>query len=96
MTGSPFRTAFPTTEYADQLARPSTRLQQINLSRSSPMHSMYEALARDRMRESEQRSRDARLARSLAASRRWHRVALRARAAADRHAQRASEVVGVR
>jgi hypothetical protein len=96
MTGSAFPSTYPMTEHADHLARPSTRLQQINLLRSSPMYSLHEALARDRMRESEQRSRDARLARSLAASRRWHRVALRARAAADRHALRASQVDAVR
>jgi hypothetical protein len=60
--------------------------------RSTKMYSMNEALARDRMREQEQRSRDARLARSLAAQRRWHRVSLRARAAEQRHAFRASQV----
>ena len=61
-------------------------------SRSSTMHSMYEALARDRMREHEQRSREARLARELAAERRWHRVSVRARAAQARHARRVSQV----
>jgi len=34
------------------------------------MYSMHEALARDRMREQENRSREARLARELAAARR--------------------------
>jgi hypothetical protein len=59
---------------------------------SPKMHSMYEALARDRMRDSEQRSAAARLSRSLAAQRRWHRVSLRAQAAEKRHAQRVSQV----
>jgi hypothetical protein len=53
------------------------------------MYSMHEALARDRMREQERRSREGRLARELAAERRWHRVSLHARAAATRHAHRA-------
>jgi len=53
------------------------------------MYSMHEALARDRMREQENRSREARLARELAAARRWHRVAVHARAAQARHARRA-------
>lgn len=57
---------------------------------SIKMYSMHEALARDRMREHEQRSRRARVARELAAERRWHRVSLRARAAESRHANRAS------
>jgi hypothetical protein len=56
--------------------------------RSTKMYSMHEALARDRMRESEQRSRQARLARELAAERRWHRVSVHARAAQARHARR--------
>jgi hypothetical protein len=58
--------------------------------RSTTMYSMHEALARDRMREHEQRSRDARVARELAAERRWHRVSVHARAAQARHARRAS------
>jgi hypothetical protein len=53
------------------------------------MYSMHEALARDRMREQEQRSREARLARALAAEQRWHRVSLHAQAAAARHSRRA-------
>jgi hypothetical protein len=57
---------------------------------SSKMYSMHEALARDRMREREKRSRQARLARELAAERRWHRVSLHARAAQARHARRLS------
>jgi hypothetical protein len=56
---------------------------------SSTMHSMYEALARERMREQAQHAREARLGRELAAERRWHRVAVRARAAEQRHARRA-------
>jgi hypothetical protein len=56
--------------------------------RSIKMYSMHEALARDRMREHESRSRQARLARELAAARRWHRVSLHARAAEARHAGR--------
>ena len=56
---------------------------------SIKMYSMHEALARDRMREQERRSREARLARELAAERRWHRVSVHARAASARHAQRA-------
>ena len=59
---------------------------------STKMHSMYEALARDRMREQELRSRESRLGRELAAQRRWHRVAVRARAAELRHARRAREL----
>ena len=57
--------------------------------RSTKMYSMHEALARDRMREQELRSREARLARELAAERRWHRVSVRARQAQARHAHRA-------
>jgi hypothetical protein len=54
------------------------------------MYSMHEALARDRMREHERRSRQARVARELAAERRWHRVSAHARAAEARHARRLS------
>jgi hypothetical protein len=57
---------------------------------STTMYSMHEALARDRMREQELRSREARLARELAAERRWHRVSMHARAAQVRHARRAT------
>ncbi len=56
------------------------------------MYTMYEALAHDRMRDEQRRSREARLARELAAQRRWHRVSLRARAAEARHARRVSEL----
>jgi hypothetical protein len=64
-----------------------------NFPRSTKMYSMHEALARDRMREHEQRSRQSRLARELAAERRWHRVSLHARAAEARHARRASRAL---
>jgi hypothetical protein len=70
------------------------RITQSNFRRSTyfgsiKMYSMHEALARDRMREQEQRSREARLARELAAERRWHRVSIHARQAQARHARRA-------
>jgi hypothetical protein len=39
------------------------------------MYSMYEALARERMREQLQRSARQRLSHELAAARRWHRLA---------------------
>jgi len=55
---------------------------------STKMYSMHEALARDRMRENEQRSRQSRVARELAAERRWHRVSTHSRAAQERHLRR--------
>ncbi|MCW2595823.1 MAG: hypothetical protein JWR06_2824 [Jatrophihabitans sp.] len=55
------------------------------------MHTMHEALARDRIREREHRSREAQLATELLAQRRWHRVAHYARTAERRHAVRASQ-----
>jgi hypothetical protein len=55
--------------------------------RSIKMYAMHEALARDRMRERE--LDQLRVARELAAARRWHRLASRARAAERRHARRA-------
>jgi hypothetical protein len=55
--------------------------------RSTEMYSMYEALARDRMRERE--AHQLRVARELAAARRWHRVAVRARVAQRKHSLRA-------
>ena len=55
------------------------------------MYSMHEALARDRMREAEHRSAEARLVRTLSAHRRWHRAALRARATEERLARQVSE-----
>jgi hypothetical protein len=63
-----------------------------NFVGSTEMYSMNEALARDRMREQERRSQDARLARELAAQRRWHRVSVHAKAASARHGQRARRV----
>jgi hypothetical protein len=56
------------------------------------MHSMTEALARDRMREHEKRTRDDSLAREVAAQRRWHRVSRYANAAEQRHAARLRRV----
>lgn len=60
------------------------------------MYTMNEALARERMHEREQRSREATLAREVAAHRRWHRVSLYARAAEKRYAARLGEVASVR
>jgi hypothetical protein len=62
-----------------------------------PMHeALYEALARDRMRE-QAHAEQRRVARELAAARRWHRVELtaraterRARSVRRRHVLRAS------
>jgi hypothetical protein len=51
------------------------------------MYSMHEALARERMRERVQRSREARLGQAVAARRHWQRVTQRARAAEVRHAR---------
>lgn len=59
--------------------------------RSIDMHTMHEALARERMQEREKQSREAHLARELAAARRWHRVSRYARAAETRHAARVSQ-----
>lgn len=56
------------------------------------MNTMHEALARDRMREREQRSRAGTLSREVAAQRRWHRVSLYARAAEKRHAVRVGQL----
>jgi hypothetical protein len=76
----------------DELSPVTNGTKNFTHSRSITMYSMHEALARDRMREQEQRSREARLARELAAERRWHRVSLHARAAQKRHARRVSRV----
>jgi hypothetical protein len=55
---------------------------QTNLPRSTTMYSMYEALARDRMREAHHRASRARLARQASAERRYHRpLSARARRA---------------
>lgn len=51
---------------------------------------LYETLVRDRMREGQIRAREQRLARRLAAARRWHRLARYA----DRRAHRAASCAG--
>ncbi|HEX3334847.1 MAG TPA: hypothetical protein VHS54_00200 [Jatrophihabitans sp.] len=76
----------------DQVTPAMNQTTNFNHSRSIKMYALQEALARDRMREKEQRSREARLARALAAENRWHRVSLHARAAQARHARRVSRV----
>ena len=43
--------------------------------RSIDMHSLNEALARDRQREAHRHSRHARLVRQVSSERRWHRPA---------------------
>ncbi|HEX3349358.1 MAG TPA: hypothetical protein VGH01_08825 [Jatrophihabitantaceae bacterium] len=53
-------------------------------ARSIEMYTMYEALARDRMRATGEFARQRRIARELAAARRWHRLELHARAAEQR------------
>ncbi len=50
------------------------------------MYTMHEALARERMRAIKRDAQQLRVARELAAARRWHRVELRA-SAARRHAR---------
>ena len=57
------------------------------------MYALPEAVARERMRSEEQRSREATLARALCAQRRWHRPARLARAAERRHARRADRAL---
>ncbi len=58
-----------------------------HLTRGSiTMYALHEALARERMREDQRRSREANLARELSAQRRWNRVSRYARAAERRHA----------
>ncbi|MCU1657247.1 MAG: hypothetical protein JWO57_1903 [Pseudonocardiales bacterium] len=51
---------------------------------STEMYTMYEALARERMRVREREAQQLRVARELASARRWHRRELRARAAEQR------------
>ena len=60
------------------------------------MYTMHEALARERMRPSQRDAQQLRVARELAAARRWHRIEVRASAAGRRardahrrHARRA-------
>jgi hypothetical protein len=45
--------------------------------RSIAMYTLQEALARDRMRETERRARSAQPAHAVAGERRWHRAATR-------------------
>lgn len=52
--------------------------------RSTEMYTMHEALARERMRVNHRDAHQLRVARELAAARRWHRLELRAHAAAGR------------
>ena len=59
------------------------------------MYAMHEALARERMREREVQARTASLSAELAAARRWHYLAERARVAASRHARRAARAAAV-
>lgn len=59
------------------------------------MFTMYEALARERMREQHERSQRERVASGLATARRWHRRELAAGAAQRRHAQRAARASAV-
>jgi len=73
------------------IAGPSAPNHFTNFQGSLPMYSMHEALARDRMREAEHRSAEARLMRKLSAHRRWHRVAVRARVAEERLARQVSD-----
>jgi hypothetical protein len=56
------------------------------------MYLIQEALARERIREREQLSRNARQTMDLAAANRWHYLAERARVAARRRAVRARAV----
>jgi hypothetical protein len=65
-------------------------------TRSIEMYTMHEALARERMRASHRDEQQLRVARELAAARRWHRLEVRAsaagrraRAVGRRHARRA-------
>jgi hypothetical protein len=53
-------------------------------TRSTEMYTMHEALARERLRPSQREAEQLRVARELAAARRWHRVELRASAAGRR------------
>jgi hypothetical protein len=57
--------------------------------RSTTMYAMHEALAREHMREREQRARRYALSSELASAHRWSYLERRAHAAYRRHAQRA-------
>jgi hypothetical protein len=51
---------------------------------STAMYTMHEALARERMRANQREAEQLRVAKELAAARRWHRLEVRARAASRR------------
>ncbi|MDT4894037.1 MAG: hypothetical protein QOE97_3072 [Pseudonocardiales bacterium] len=53
------------------------------------MYTLHEALAREHMRSLDREAHQRRVARELAAARRWHRVAVLAERAQRRHAHRA-------
>jgi hypothetical protein len=53
------------------------------------MYTLHEALAREHMRSLDREAQQRRIARELAAARRWHRVATRAERVHRRHAHRA-------
>jgi len=57
------------------------------------MHTMYEALAREHMREREAKARQRRLVSELAAVNRWRYLERRASAAAARHSRRAERAI---
>jgi hypothetical protein len=63
--------------------------------RSTEMHTMYEALAREHMRQREQEARRHSLSSQLAAANRWRYLERRAHAAYLRHAQRANRAAQV-
>ncbi|MDT4934042.1 MAG: hypothetical protein QOK11_1934 [Pseudonocardiales bacterium] len=69
--------------------RQTTLLRQTDQG-SIEMNTMHEALARERMRVDEREAQQHRVAKELAAARRWHRLEQRVRAVQRRHAQRAS------
>lgn len=60
---------------------------------SPQMYLMQEALAREHMRQREHQARQARLSAELASAQFWQYLAERARVAASRHTQRASQAV---
>jgi hypothetical protein len=62
-------------------------------NRSSQMYVMQEALAREHMRQREYQARQSRLSAELASAQFWQYLAERARVAATRHTQRASQAL---
>jgi hypothetical protein len=62
-----------------------------NLTGSTKMISMEEALARERMSEWRRSARVERVSSEMAAARRWHRLERIARSAHQRHARAARE-----